>query len=472
MPFPEKSRALDRSRAPADRLPLGAETPLQTRQFRDYKPVTEEQKALECFFNKQVVTHAEIDYISKLPHPLFQTLLDSHTELEKHSCNSLTDINVPIRYRVLMSNLPPSVKTSILLKINTLSCQPMQASDAKYLQWVETCLQLPLGKLDTVGLLNVPGDTVARKIETVAQQLDMHVYGHQTVKQDILRRFAQSSDSFAPMLLLGPPGVGKTRMVKHAMAKVAQRKFLEIPLGGATNADFLRGSLFVYEGSSPGHLVQGLIRCQSMNPVIFFDELCKVSGTAHGAEVMAVLMHITDQSQQHNFEDKYLAGVALDLSQCQLIFAANAIENIDPILRDRLDIIKVSAYSTEDKREILKRHLIPDIKNELHVTYGITFSESAVQLLLSLTEHEPGVRSLKRHAQHVFKAVNAVVHVLGDDKDETTQAVVSMGINTKILDFVRAHISEDTMVVSKEVTNMLLSQIDIKNTSLQPSLYI
>ena len=471
--YPDPAR--DRTRAPFERLPP-ASGPGRLR-FPEYTSRTSKMNSthIERFFETHVLTHAEIDYIHKLPHAQFKALLDSHEELDKEAPDVTQDAThaaIPIRYRVLLSPLPAAVKNGIISKLNMMSHQPMQASDAKYMQWVETCLQLPLGKLDTVGLVTVPGDTVACKIDYVAKQLDRHIYGHKTVKQDMLRRLAQNNDPISPMVLLGPPGVGKPRLVKHAMAKVTQRKFIEIPLGGATNADFLRGSLYVYEGSSPGHLTQGLIRCRSMNPIIFFDELCKVSGTAHGAEVMAVLMHITDQSQQHDFEDKYLFGVPLDLSKCQLMFAANDIDGIDPILRDRLEVIKVSAYTANDKREILKRHLIPDLQEELHITYGVTFSESAVQLLLSLTEHEPGVRALKRYAQHVLKALNAVVHVLDENDANTSRAVESMGIDAKILDFVRTNVGAEVMVISKDVTDMLLSHIDTASSETHPSLYL
>lgn len=142
--------------------------------------------------------------------------------------------------------------------------------------------------------------------------------------------------------LLGPPGVGKTTFVRNAIAPCFRddndnpRPVITISLGGKVSGSSLKGHGFTYVGSKYGQIMQGIIQSKCMNPIIYFDELDKVSDTPHGGEVNSILMQLTDFSQNHEFEDAYFHDLPFDLSRCIFIFSYNDASKIDPILMNRI----------------------------------------------------------------------------------------------------------------------------------------
>ena len=149
----------------------------------------------------------------------------------------------------------------------------------------------------------------------------------------------------------GPMGTGKTTLVKEGISKILNREFAFIALGGATDSSFLEGHSYTYEGSTWGKIVDIIIQCKSMNPVIYFDELDKVSDTPKGEEIIGILTHLTDTSQNSKFHDKYFSEIDFDLSKCLFIFSYNDERKVNPILRDRMYRINTTGYNKEEKTE-------------------------------------------------------------------------------------------------------------------------
>jgi hypothetical protein len=199
-----------------------------------------------------------------------------------------------------------------------------------------------------------------------------------------------------------------TSLVKEGISKILNREFVFIPLGGATDSSYLEGHSYTYEGSTWGKIVDILIRSKSMNPVIYFDELDKISETPKGEEIIGILTHLTDTTQNSQFHDKYFAEIDFDLSKCLFIFSYNDPLKVNPILMDRMYKIKTMGYQVKDKIVIANQYLIPKIQYEVNFKKGdiIIPDETLNYIIDNYTEKEDGVRNLKRCIEIVYKKLN------------------------------------------------------------------
>ena len=199
-----------------------------------------------------------------------------------------------------------------------------------------------------------------------------------------------------------------TSLVKEGISKILNREFAFIPLGGATDSSYLEGHSYTYEGSTWGKIVDILIRSKSMNPVIYFDELDKISETPKGEEIIGILTHLTDTTQNSQFHDKYFAEIDFDLSKCLFIFSYNDPLKVNPILLDRMYKIKTTGYQIKDKIVIAKQYLIPKIRYEVNFNEGdIIIPDTTLNYIIeNYTDKEDGVRNLKRCIEIVYKKLN------------------------------------------------------------------
>ena len=206
----------------------------------------------------------------------------------------------------------------------------------------------------------------------------------------------------------GPPGSGKTSLVKEGISKILNRPFAFIALGGATDSSFLEGHSYTYEGSLWGKIVQILIESKSMNPVIYFDELDKISDTPKGEEIAGILTHLTDSSQNSQFHDKYFAEIDFDLSKCLFIFSYNEEANISPILLDRMYKIKTGGYSTKEKIHIVNNYLSPTIGKQMAFSNNdiIINDDVLMYIIEKFTMEEKGVRNVKRCIEIIYSKLN------------------------------------------------------------------
>ena len=197
----------------------------------------------------------------------------------------------------------------------------------------------------------------------------------------------------------GPMGTGKTTLVKEGISKILNRPFAFLPLGGATDSSYLEGHSYTYEGSVWGKIVDILINSKSMNPVFYFDELDKVSDTPKGEEIIGILTHLTDTTQNSQFHDKYFSNIDFNLSKALFIFSYNDEAKVNSILKDRMYRIKTKGYGTKEKTTIANKYLIPAIvKNVNFNPEDIIVPDETIEYIINTyTEKEKVLEILKEH---------------------------------------------------------------------------
>ena len=199
-----------------------------------------------------------------------------------------------------------------------------------------------------------------------------------------------------------------TSLVREGISKILNRPFAFIALGGATDSSFLEGHGYTYEGSMWGKIVQIIIDSKCMNPVIYFDELDKISETPKGEEIAGILTHLTDTSQNSQFHDKYFAEIDFDLSKCLFIFSYNDESKVNPILKDRMYRIQTKGYNQKQKTIIANNYLLPKIRDQVRfkVEDIIIPDETEHYIIDNFCNKEDGVRNLKRCLEIIYTKLN------------------------------------------------------------------
>jgi ATP-dependent Lon protease len=242
--------------------------------------------------------------------------------------------------------------------------------------------------------------------------MNKSIYGMNGAKTQIMQILAQwivnPSAVGNVIALKGPMGVGKTSFAKNAIAKVLNRPFEFFSLGGASDVSNFVGHSYTYEGSIWGRIADSLMHAGTMNPVFYFDELDKISTTPHGEEIVSMMIHMTDRSQNSEFHDRYFSGVDFDLSQCLFVFSLNDIEKVHPILRDRMTIINCEGYNEKDKKEILKGYVWPQLLDRLKFEKDdLDLTDEAIQFIVhQFSNEEKGVRTLIRTVESLMTRLN------------------------------------------------------------------
>lgn len=246
--------------------------------------------------------------------------------------------------------------------------------------------------------------------------LDDDHYGMDKIKDRILEYLAVlklKGDMKSPILcFVGPPGIGKTSLGR-SIANAVHRKYVRLSLGGLHDESELRGHRKTYIGAMPGRIIQSLRKIKSSNPVFILDELDKVGKDFRG-DPSSALLEVLDPEQNNSFYDNYLE-LEFDLSKVLFIATANSLSDIQPALRDRLEVIQLNGYSIEEKIEIAKRHLIPKQK-DLHglTKVSLKFPDKVLEKMIQEYTRESGVRELDRHLAAVMRSV--AKHVAMEDK--------------------------------------------------------
>ena len=256
-----------------------------------------------------------------------------------------------------------------------------------------------------------------KEIQEVTKNLDQCIFGHTTAKRQLERIIGQWINGKNTGYCLGfegPPGIGKTSLAKKGISNCLHdengepRPFAFIALGGSSNASTIDGHNFTYVGSTWGKIVDILMETKCMNPIIFIDELDKVSKSEQGKEIIGVLTHLTDYSQNDSFQDKYFSGINLDLSKILFIFSYNDPNNIDRILLDRIHRIKFDSIDIDDKLIIVKDYILPDLYEKIGVTNKIEFDDDTIIFIVENYTYEPGVRKLKEILFEIIGEINLI----------------------------------------------------------------
>lgn len=242
-------------------------------------------------------------------------------------------------------------------------------------------------------------------LKNAKKVLDIDHYGMSKIKSRILEYLAVlklKGDMKSPILcFLGPPGIGKTslgRSIAHAIG----RKYVRLSLGGMHDESEIRGHRKTYIGAMPGRILQNIRKCKSSNPVMILDEIDKIGNDFRG-DPSSALLEVLDPEQNNSFYDNYLE-LEYDLSKVLFIATANNLQNIQPALRDRLEIIDLSGYAVEEKVEIAKRHLIPKQK-EAHGLgkVNVKMNDKVIEKIIENYTRESGVRELDRQLASIMR---------------------------------------------------------------------
>jgi len=350
----------------------------------------------------------DITYFKKLPQPKQDQII---AKMERKF--SMDDDQVPMKFRILEKQVPPQVEKVAMSKYNALSnIDPSTSEYYKCFHWIEGYSNLPLGVYRDLPVKLEDGpDACAAFVTKVRENMDAAIFGHDEPKLQILQFvsswIANPSGAGNVLSIHGPMGVGKTTLVKEGVAKALGRPFFFISLGGATDAAFLDGHSYTYEGATWGRIVDILMQAKCMNPIIYFDELDKVSDTPKGEEIMNLLIHLTDGSQNDRFQDKYFTGIDIDLSRCLFIFSHNNHERVNPILRDRMYNIKVNGFNLKEKLVIVEQYLMSSALKNVGLHEKVSISKEIIEHIIeNFTGEEKGVRELKRCMETIMSKLN------------------------------------------------------------------
>ena len=354
---------------------------------------------------------------------------------------NINNTNIPKLFELIFSNIPNKIKCVIFNKINTLSLlSPENGEYYKLNKWIDSVMSIPFEKYNYLPVSIKDGNDKCKEyINNCKKILDDTVYGMNDSKEQFMLLISQwvmnPASVGSSIALKGPMGTGKTTLLKNGISKLLNREFVLIPLGGANDGSYLEGHSYTYEGSTYGKIVDILIQCKSNNPIIYFDELDKVSDSSKGEEIIGILTHLTDITQNMYFQDKYFSEIYIDMSKCLFIFSYNDEERVNKILKDRLYVIETGGYSDKEKIEITRKFLIPTIEKKLDQYNSITFTDAILEYIIQKkTEEEKGVRSLKRNLEIIFNKIN-LYSILGvNNTKELNNITLPLNLTNSIVD--------------------------------------
>ena len=360
--------------------------------------------------------------------------------------NKVSTIKKPYKIALIETNIKPEIKAIAMKKVNLLTMMDPSTGDYyKNKLWVDTFMNIPFGKYASLPIKLSDGLEKSQQFMKNAKKiLDESVYGLNDAKMQIMQMIggwiSNPNAVGTAIAIQGPMGTGKTTLVKEGISKILNRPFAFIPLGGATDSSYLEGHSYTYEGSMWGKIVDTIINCKCMNPVFYFDELDKVSNTPKGEEIIGILTHLTDTTQNSQFHDKYFSNLDFDLSKALFIFSYNHEDKVNAILKDRMYQIKTKGYDKKDKNIIAKDYLIKSIEKNINFKKGeVTFAEGVFEHIIEkLTAKEKGVRNFKRCLEIIYSKLNLFRLMEKDttlfEKDEFINVEFPFEVTIEIVD--------------------------------------
>jgi len=383
---------------------------------------------------------------------------------------SITTTDTPYKFRILSSAMDLYSKKVALYKTEQLiNSEPGSGDYYKLKNWLDTLLDIPWGEHKYI---NVNDAMIPNFLANARSIMNTVIYGQDETKDIIIQIISKMitnpgkcGNVFA---IYGPPGVGKTTIIKDGMSKALGIPFAFLSLGGATDSSYLDGHGYTYEGSTPGKIVEILRKVKCMNPIFYFDELDKVSETRKGEEVANLLIHLTDPSQNTLFQDKYLGNINLDISKSIFVFSFNDIKRVNPILLDRMELIYVKGFTPEEKLAITRNYILPDLLETYKLYHGIKntdgthqpaviFTDENLEYIINydnLSSKEQGVRQIKRRLEKICSQLNIIklvnggwhksIHSILDKLPEFTNGMLSWPL----------HLSNDTLDTLLKIKSM------------------
>ena len=369
------------------------------KNYNNFCKILEEDEKEQEYFKKHLSFNQQKNAIEKLQQ------IKNMTTVEKPYLIHLIDLDIPDVY-----------KACALTKINNMRAMGSGFGNSEYFKvksWVETFIKIPFNKYNNLPITFADGIEKCHDfMEDAKKTLDSVAFGLDDAKIQIMQMIGlwlvNPNAVGTAIAIKGPPGTGKTTLIKEGISKILNRPFALVPLGGCGDSGFLDGFEYTYEGSKSGKIIEILIKAGCMNPVILFDELDKISDTPRGAEITGVLTHLTDVTQNSKFSDKYLSEISLDMSKALYIFSYNDEHLVNPILKDRMYKIETKGYKLNEKLTIAKEYLIPKIMTETKFKKDeLVFNDEILEYIVKdFTQDESGVRNLKRCLEIIFTKLN------------------------------------------------------------------
>lgn len=366
---------------------------LKERMYRLIQVLNREVRLAEIRQAIQARTREDIDRQQR-DYFLHQQIKNIQEELGDSQDGEIEEL----RAKALQMKWPKEVADTFgkeLAKLERIN--PQSPDYSVQLTYLQTMLSLPWGTYTEDNL----------NIANAERTLNKDHYGLEKVKERILEHLAVlklKGDMKSPIVCLyGPPGVGKTSLGR-SIAAALKRKYVRMSLGGVHDEAEIRGHRKTYIGAMPGRIVKSLIKAEASNPVIILDEIDKL-GSDHRGDPSSAMLEVLDPEQNHTFHDNYL-DVDYDLSKVMFIATANNLGTIPPALLDRMELIEVSGYITEEKVEIARRHLVPKelTNNGLKKEY-VKFSKAALEYIIENYTRESGVRELEKKISKVMRKI-------------------------------------------------------------------
>lgn len=311
-----------------------------------------------------------------------------------------------LRKKAYSVPMPESVRSVFNKELQKLDrTNPHTPDYSVALTYLETVLSLPWGK-------NTEDNLDLKRAQRV---LNRDHFGMEKVKERILEHLAmmkvRQGKKASIICLYGPPGVGKTSLCR-SIAESLGRKYVRVSLGGVHDESEIRGHRRTYIAAMCGRVMKSLIKAESNNPVFVLDEIDKVSGSNHNGDPQSALLELLDPEQNNSFHDNYL-DFDYDLSEVFFIATANNLSTIPGPLRDRMELINVEGYLTEEKKEIARRHLLPNETKDMDFPYEIKLAPTAMEFLIEKYTRESGVRQLEKQISKLVRKI--VLHTQTSD---------------------------------------------------------
>lgn len=392
--------------------------------YKDYNLLDDENKGAISEYIQLFIKNDKIKQLTKQDIVYFMSIdIEEKLKLinKEIDINNLTDTTIPPRYKIMNSSLPIEIKNKCLLKLATFNYLDHNSSEFhKMKTWMNGLIDMPWNTYKSlpVNIANNTPHEIYSFLEKGIQSLNDCVYGQTRTKQHMMQlvsKIISNPKSIGNVFsIYGPMGTGKTTIIKEGLSKLLGLPFNFISLGGASDSSFLDGHSYTYEGSIPGRIVEALKSTKCMNPIFYFDELDKVSDTSRGLEIINLLIHLTDPAQNSHFQDKYYGDIPFDLSKALFVFSFNNINRVNPILRDRMNLIKVDGFTEDEKFIITRDFLLPSIMKEYLIKPGdIVLGESVIKYIITKNidasqTKEEGVRGIKKRIEIIISNLNVI----------------------------------------------------------------
>ncbi len=377
-----------------DRIALLSADDIKERLFMMIRYMNQQHELLSLKLDIRKKTHEEIDEQQR-NYFLRQQIKNIQAEMGNEAAPEKKDL----LEKAARKKWSDETKKMFMREVDKLDQLSAQSPDYNVqLTYLQTLVALPWDKCTKDDL----------NLKRAKRILDRDHYGMEKVKERILEYIAVLSlrgNLKSPILCLyGPPGVGKTSLGK-SIADALKRKYVRMSLGGLHDEAEIRGHRRTYIGAMPGRIIKNIQKAGTSNPVFILDEIDKVTQNTHSGDPASALLEVLDPEQNSAFHDNYL-DLDYDLSRVMFVATANNLSTIPQPLLDRMEIIEVSGYITEEKQEIAKRHLIPREKENTGLSKErLTFTKAAIEKIIEQYTRESGVRQLEKQVNKALRKV-------------------------------------------------------------------